>query len=355
MRRLPITWGTHNEVLPMGNAFGYTAASVNLREALRRRSDVELVDDGPIVVHVCHPWTYRPQHWPFARNVLLTMYEVFPAPPEFSAAIAQADALLVPCLWVGRLFGTVRLPEGTRRPPILVSPLGFDPKRFPIVEDRVPPRATSRDPFRWLWIGAANERKGHKILLDEWFAFSDVDWMQLYMKTTRHDSDHARARRIVEGNVIYDERMLTRDAMRELYTRANAFVFPSMGEGFGLTALEAAATGLPIVTVNHSGMSDFLRERDGATFVPFQLHTIGTSQGLTARGVRTVPGALGQSMIDVMRNYSAHLRAARKGARRLHREWTWDAAAARLVANLRRLSACGWKQPEGSAPESWAA
>lgn len=341
MNRLLITWATHNAVIPMGNAFGYTTASVNLRDALARRSDVEIVEDGPIAVHFCHPWTYRPQFWPDQRNVLFTMYEMSPCPPEFAAAVAQSDAVFVPCEYNRRLFERIPAPAGKRLPPVLTSPLGFDPERYPLM-DRVPPRATADDPFRWLWIGAANERKGFKVLMGEWFGFREIDWLRLYLKTTRHDPSTGLARRFADGNVIYDERMVSRDEMKQLYGGAHAFVFPSYGEGFGLTPLEAAATGLPIVTVQHSGMVDFLDAKDGATWVPYSAHHVRSSQGILGTCVRTQPGALSRAMRDVMANYAAQLKRARKGAKRLHREWTWDAAAARLVENLRLLEENRW-------------
>lgn len=346
MSKLRITWAMHNEVIAMGNAFGYTAASVNMRDAMLRRGDVEIDDDAPIAVHLCHPWTYRPDRRPFQRNVHFTMYELDPCPPEFPATFGQSDAILAPCRWVADLFKKTPLPEGVKRPPILVSPLGFDPERYPIV-DREPPAATEDDPFVWLWIGAANERKGFKVLTEEWFAFKDFPWMLLYMKTTRHDPTTGAARSFRKNNVIYDERMLPRADLHKLYSQAHGFVFPSFGEGFGLTSLEASATGLPQVTIKHSGMADFLADRSGVRFVPFEPFPVGTSQGHRATGARTLPGQLGQSMIDVMRNYRVYRQEARRGAVRLHNAWTWDHAAEKLVRNLRELEGLWKRQRRG--------
>ncbi len=45
--------------------------------------------------------------------------------------------------------------------------------------------------------------------------------------------------------------------MSELLYNADCFVFPSRGEGFGLTALEAMATGLPTIVTDWSGMVDY--------------------------------------------------------------------------------------------------
>jgi glycosyltransferase involved in cell wall biosynthesis len=57
---------------------------------------------------------------------------------------------------------------------------------------------------------------------------------------------------------------LDRVALRALYRSAHVFVMPSTYESFGIAALEARASGLPIVGRSGTGLSTFLTEgRDG--------------------------------------------------------------------------------------------
>ncbi|MEO6527826.1 MAG: glycosyltransferase family 4 protein [Gemmatimonadaceae bacterium] len=53
---------------------------------------------------------------------------------------------------------------------------------------------------------------------------------------------------------------LSRGALRELYSRAHAFVLPSELESFGIAALEARAAGLPVIGMLASGLRDFIRQ-----------------------------------------------------------------------------------------------
>jgi glycosyltransferase involved in cell wall biosynthesis len=46
------------------------------------------------------------------------------------------------------------------------------------------------------------------------------------------------------------------DALRMFYSGAEAFVFPSLYEGFGLPPLEAMATGVPVVAASTSSLPE---------------------------------------------------------------------------------------------------
>jgi glycosyltransferase-like protein len=52
--------------------------------------------------------------------------------------------------------------------------------------------------------------------------------------------------------------VLSREELSTLYQVANAFVFPSTKEGWGLVALEAIASGLPLIASNHPPFTEFL-------------------------------------------------------------------------------------------------
>jgi glycosyltransferase involved in cell wall biosynthesis len=53
---------------------------------------------------------------------------------------------------------------------------------------------------------------------------------------------------------------LTRPELRQQYLRSDVFVQPSVKESFGLAALEARTTGLPIVARSQTGLTEFVHE-----------------------------------------------------------------------------------------------
>ncbi len=73
--------------------------------------------------------------------------------------------------------------------------------------------------------------------------------------------------RIATGALAGNVRLLgrlDRDELRGLYASSDAFVMPSTRESFGIAALEARASGLPVVAMTGTGADDFLTNGETA-------------------------------------------------------------------------------------------
>ena len=313
-----------------GNRFGYISASVNLAQALEA-TGVTLDDGARTAVHFCHPVDYRPIQG--KRNVLFTMAEGQPLMPEFRAAFERADAVMAPSRFVKRLF---RKALGST--PCCVSRLGFDPYAFRFVERSWNPS----EPFLFLWVGASSARKGWDRIISAWGrVFADADWAGLILKTTDpRDEGRAIADAIAQRtgvqNVVFDSRRYSREELAALYAKAHCFVFPSHGEGFGLTALEAMATGLPVIAIDYGGTRDFLDTHTAY----FAAHTLGVEYDCDRRPLHAayadIPD-LARCMVKVAKEYPAALRKGAAGAMRAISGFTWEHAACELLSNLERL------------------
>lgn len=90
---------------------------------------------------------------------------------------------------------------------------------------------------------------------------------------------------------------ITSGALTALYRRADALIFPSLMEGFGLAVLEAMASGTPVVTSRQPPFTDYLAQDDAVFVDPADPREIaGAMQRvlnsaerarLTAAGLRT--------------------------------------------------------------------
>ena len=61
-------------------------------------------------------------------------------------------------------------------------------------------------------------------------------------------------------NIKFINEVLEKRALNELYSECDVFMMPSRGEAFGMMGLEAAASGLPIITVDWGGQSDYIED-----------------------------------------------------------------------------------------------
>lgn len=164
-------------------------------------------------------------------------------------AINAMDALFVPCEHNRELF----LHSGTKVP-IFVVPLGVDTDRKPILARST--RSKSGDKFRFLFVATLNERKGVDLLFKAFQrVFKGRDDVELVMKVNKQSIKWE-----IDGvHLTIIDKYLSPRELDEVYRSADAFVFPSRGEGFGLTPLEAMYRGLPTIVSDNTGMSDYIR------------------------------------------------------------------------------------------------
>ncbi len=59
------------------------------------------------------------------------------------------------------------------------------------------------------------------------------------------------------------------------YSWGDVFLFPSRGEGFGMTPLEAGACGLPLICSDNSGLSDFISDKTSFVIETDKIDSIG--------------------------------------------------------------------------------
>jgi len=297
-----------------GNALGYSLMRQRFHEGLLKQG-CQFDDGVDLALHMIEPGRFKPIRG--KRNVLLTMWESEVLDKKRIHALAQADKIITPSKFCQDIF------RKYVRTPIEVVPLGVDLEAFHYRERKL------TMPFTWLWVGAPNARKGWDVIQQVWTrVFQNTYGARLYMKTTGTGRDTIDT----VGNVVVDSRRLSTEALEQLYHSAHGFIFPTAGEGFGLTALEAMATGLPCVVTDYSGVKDFT-DRDSVYYVGFDWDSAMTSEGQTVRTAYARPVEVARAMRDVMMNYTKALRVGRK-AHRKARWYTWERASRRLTEAL---------------------
>ncbi|MGB0973214.1 MAG: glycosyltransferase, partial [Mycobacterium sp.] len=326
----------------------YGTANRELKAALARRG-AQYCATADLQLHLCFPKVYRPREG--TTSVLFTMFESreYAALRDvFAPAFRRADLICTPSSWCRDLFR-----DWTDKP-IRVVPLGIDPGLFPYRRRRW---GTHRGtPFRLLFVGAPNPRKW-TILPELYRAAIEplAGMMQLYIKTTgakvspeifegfgesftwNRDEHGSVLHGLVDGHetITIDMRLLPRERVPEIYYGAQAGILPHCGEGWGQTAHEAMATGLPLIVSDHSGTREFAK-RGRAYLVP--THDTPIGRGLD--GVQLLPWpdlSVAESLLaEIVANYGRATTVARRGSQAAH-ALSWDNAAAALARVLRSV------------------
>ena len=129
-------------------------------------------------------------------------------------------------------------------------------------------RAGSNAPFTFGTVGGQPLRKGFLYLLQA--------WKQLQLPNARLllRTDAPLDRSPVLRGLLHElpnvEIVRYVDDMSDFYRRCDAFVFPTIDDGFGMALLEAMAHGLPAITTTHCGAAELFTPHKDLIVVPAQ-------------------------------------------------------------------------------------
>jgi glycosyltransferase involved in cell wall biosynthesis len=181
-------------------------------------------------------------------RLIMTMFESDKIPEDWGEYLHMADEVIVPSKWCADVFAKAGVNA-------TVVPLGYNDKVFKFIDRPVP--VEIEQPFTFIHYGSFNIRKGFPEVFQAFTEeFKTNEPVRLILKTTDRRPlipimhDQYPNIEVVCGN-------LTETDLAALLGRSNCMVYPSRGEGFGITPLEAMATGMPAIVPNAHGISEY--------------------------------------------------------------------------------------------------
>ena len=327
-----VAWA--NNYSGIGSAFGYTTFSKKIKHELEK---LELTIDpaAPVALHMVPPYYFYMAR--FKTNLLFTMFEYDRVPIQWHHFLDKADGIIVPCRHNKRIFS-----EATDTP-VHICPGGVDAAQFPYV------KREKKDPFVFLFLGDDNPRKGTYHVAKAWELWNErypaeAEKSILIMKLT--NAGKPQTFQQVTKNSFIDYRVLPsteRDShtsglptLAACYENANAFVWPTMGEGWGLPLCEAMASGLPCIYTPYSGTTDTVTDGYGYP-VPFGMKKLilaipGTEQQLeTVYAADPDINAIVDMMHEIYVNYDRALAVGYTAAQKMRQQFSWARAARELL------------------------
>lgn len=148
---------------------------------------------------------------------------------------------------------------------VLITPNGVDPEDWNSARRQVHPP----DLVRFVTAMRLAPRKRAAPLLRMFQAARDEVAVRRADRTIRLDiagegPQRARLQSFIDDNGMADQvtliGRLSRPGLRDLYLTDDVFVQPSVKESFGLAALEARATGLPVLARSQTGLTEFVTD-----------------------------------------------------------------------------------------------
>ena len=325
------------------DAYGYGRVYWTLHDLLKKRTDIEIVDDykrADIQVCVALPhqrWEYF--HW-WARKrhpvqVVYCTWETTKIPFGWSEVLNGMAAVFTTSKWCCDV-----LKENGVTVPVHNVPHGVDVKSFPYME-----RDWNAKPFFFLWQGMhPNDRKGRRYVEQ---AFSELNlpdaWLieKWYPMISRQwHAQYPSERRIELGTFLRGRRY------KEFLQSCHASINPFRGEGFGMLPLEAAATGMPTAATAWSGSTEYLKN---GFFKPIDfdlcepgkdyISTVAFTDCRTEPGQDAVPKieSIKGIMLDFYTNREKAAAMGREASEYVRKEWTWERAADIFVESIKKV------------------
>jgi glycosyltransferase involved in cell wall biosynthesis len=158
------------------------------------------------------------------------------------------------------------LPWSTWAAESLVLDYGVDPRRIEVLPAGVdlerwhPARPMRRDRVRILFVGGNFDRKGGFLLLEA-FRSLPPGLAELSLVTPSPVPP-------LPGVTVYPDVLPNSEEMLELYQSSDIFVLPSYAEAFGIAAVEASASGLPVIATFIGGLPDLVIDQKTGFLIP---------------------------------------------------------------------------------------
>jgi glycosyltransferase involved in cell wall biosynthesis len=205
-------------------------------------------------------------------NIIWAVFESTIIPNELLTILKQ-HTLWIPSEWGKK----IAVENGINSNLIDVVPEGVD---INLYNPYLKPRDNR---FRFLLIGKYEVRKSINESIEAFaLEYGNNPDFELVIKsdffkdpTAKHTELTNKIKSLNVDNIRLVWGFQTREELINLYRCSNVFLFPTKAEGWGLPLIEAAATGLPLITTYYSAQTEFLQDiKSSCCFVPYELMDI---------------------------------------------------------------------------------
>lgn len=339
--------GVRLSVKPFSWPFPRPELDPETRTLLEEVQKTEL-QSGPVLYSFL-PETFA--KWPGRFSIGLTMFEADRIPSLWVEACNRMDEIWVPTAFNMETFAA----SGVRPEKLRLMPLGVDTDRF---RPSLPPLFLARRRgFTFLTNFQWGPRKGQEVLLRAYVEeFSPREEVTLLIKTFQSFPGYdprapflrQEVRTILASsgkkdlpNIVFIAEILPAYMMPRLYASADCYINTAYGEGWDMPALEAMASGLPVIATAWGAHLDYLDAGNGYLLAIDGLVPADHPHPFY-HGARWARPSLKEAR-RLMRHVFLHREEAKTKGRRAREtvlsRYSWEIAARRMLEALEGVSA----------------
>ncbi len=161
---------------------------------------------------------------------------------------------------------------GITKDKVSIVPYGVDPNKFSYYQKHV----KKNEPLKLIYVGQISYRKGLHHLLKIIQEYKDSE-LQVILAGAYSKSNELYQHYKNISNIEFLG-FVTRDILAKVYQDADIFVFPTLGEGYGMVVLEALSTGTPVLISNLAGGDDAIENlKNGLVYNGFSEEELKSS------------------------------------------------------------------------------
>lgn len=271
-----------------------------------------------ILINNCLPCDYS-----YNGNYIIgfSYWETTRLPSEWVISMNKCNEIWTTSSWAKKCFI-----ESGVEVPVYSFDLGVDVNVF------YPQKKKASNDFTFLHIGSPSTRKNTQLVVDAFFKlFRGNDKYKLIIKSKGVPD----ARNIVDGvnhgslygvdQVQIIDDYLSDIELADLINSVDCFVYPTMGEGWGMAPFQSIACGIPTICTNETACTEFAH-----LSVPLSAPLSTAKQsGIYCNGEWAEPeiGELCDKMLYVTNNYNKVLRKTMDGSYFIRSNYSWDSVA----------------------------
>lgn len=265
------------------------------------------------------------------RSIGFATFETYEPPSGWVELLNRLDAVICPSDFNYNIFAHA----GVKRP-LFYLPHCIN---MNIWNKDVTP-LNSFDRFTFLFVGSWRKRKGWPGLLEAYFReFDNNDGVQLIIKTDKtqvaiQETEKVKASLGLKKEyppIIFERRVFDDVYLPSFYKSADCLVMPTLGEGFGLPAMQCMSIRVPVIVTNFSGCQEYASS-DRCTLIEpsgFMMHSSmdQISQFANKKWPRITIQSIQESMRSVFSNKEEAIIKADKAYEYVREKFSYAVAA----------------------------